>query len=58
MSNKYENPMFTKKGAWLWILCAPLAFVIYAHYELKNQTAKQKAKRHRKAQEHWDNWWG
>ena len=39
-----ENPMFTKKGAWLWLLCAPLAVVLYACYETKIYDRKRRAK--------------
>lgn len=54
---KEENPMFTKKGAWLWILCAPAALVASAHFESKKSIEKKKKKRHKKAVEHWDAWW-
>lgn len=51
------NPMLTGKGAWLWLLCAPAALVISAHYESKKDVEKWKKKRHKKAVEHWDAWW-
>ena len=54
---KETNPMFTKKGAWLWLFCAPLAFVIAAHYDSTRDIEKWKKKRHEKAVEHWDAWW-
>ena len=54
---KEENPTFTKKGAWLWLLCAPVALIVSAHYESKKSIEKKNAKRHRKAMEHWDEWW-
>ena len=43
-----KNPMFTKKGAWLWLLCAPAALVISAHYESKKDMKKWRKKRQRK----------
>lgn len=46
--------MFTKKGAWLWILCAPAALVVSAHYESKKSIEKAKKKRHKRAVEYWD----
>ncbi len=30
---KEDNPFFTKKGAWLWLVCAPTALVINASHE-------------------------
>lgn len=57
---KEENPMFTKKGAWLWILCAPAALVISAHYESKKDMQKRKAKKARKEAEFrrkYPEWW-
>ncbi len=56
-NRKEENPTFTKKGAWLWLLCAPVALIVSAHYDSKKSIEKKKAKRHRKAMEHWDEWW-
>ena len=32
---KESDPMFTKKGAWLWLLCAPAALIVSAHYDAK-----------------------
>lgn len=49
-----ENPLFTKKGAWLWVLCAPAALVASACYESKKEVNKKKAKRHKRAVEYWD----
>lgn len=46
--DKNPNPMFTKKGAWLWVLCAPLALVISAHYESKKDIEKWKKKKDKK----------
>lgn len=54
---KEENPMFTKKTAWLWLLCAPAALVASAHYESKKDMKKWRKKRHEKAVRHWDGWW-
>lgn len=54
---KEENPMFTKKGAWLWLVCAPAALIASAHYESKKDMKKWRKKRHKKAVEHWDGWW-
>ncbi len=56
-SKKEENPTFTKKGVWLWLLCAPAALIVSAHYDSKKSIEKKKAKRHRKAMEHLDEWW-
>lgn len=39
------NPMRTRKGAWLWLLCFPLAIAIDIHYELKKDNEKQAKKR-------------
>ncbi len=36
-----ENPMFTKKGAWLWLVCAPAAMVVSACYDPKNNKKKR-----------------
>lgn len=44
-NGKKENPMFTKKGAWLWLLCAPAAVVVAAHHETKHDIKKWKKKR-------------
>ena len=54
---KEENPMFTKKGAWMWLACAPVAFLVSGHYEMKKSMRKADAKRHKKAVKHWDNFW-
>lgn len=35
------NPMFTKKGAWLWLLCAPLALIISAFCEKEKDKEKR-----------------
>lgn len=48
---KEENPMFTKKGAWLWLLCAPAALVVSAHFESKKDIDKRKRKRRKKEDE-------
>ncbi len=40
-----ENPMFTKKGAWLWLLCAPAAVIAAAHFESKRDMKKWKKRR-------------
>jgi len=55
MKNKREeNPMFTKKGTWLWLLCAPAALVASACHESKKEVKKKKVKRHKRAVEYWD----
>lgn len=54
---KEENPMFTKKGAWLWLLCAPAALIASAHYESKKDMKKWRKNRHERAVRHWDGWW-
>lgn len=54
---KEENPMFTKKGAWLWLLCAPAALIASAHYESKKDMKKWRKKRHERAVRRWDGWW-
>lgn len=51
---KSDNPMRKMPGALLWIFCFPIAFVIDFHYSWKKSEQKRKAKRHRKAVEHWD----
>ncbi|MCH5203121.1 MAG: hypothetical protein J1F03_00150 [Oscillospiraceae bacterium] len=45
---KETNPMFTKSGIWLWILCAPLALVIAAVYESNKSYSAKEAKRRKK----------
>ena len=54
---KEADPTFTKKGAWLWLFCAPIALVISAHYESKKDMEKWRKKRHERAVYHWDGWW-
>lgn len=39
---KETNPMFTKKGAWLWMVCAPLALIISAFYEPEKHKEKRR----------------
>ena len=39
---KETNPMFTKKGAWLWLVCAPLALTVSAFYEPEKNKEKQR----------------
>lgn len=39
---KETNPMFTKKGAWLWLVCAPLALTISAFYEPEKHKEKRR----------------
>lgn len=39
---KETNPMFTKKGAWLWLVCAPLALTIFAFYESEKHKEKRR----------------
>lgn len=51
---KEDNPFFTKKGAWLWLVCAPAALVGSAIHESKKEQEKQRKKRHKKAVEYWD----
>ena len=46
--NKEENPMFTKKGALMWLLCAPVAIALTAHYETKIANEKRRAKKAKK----------
>ena len=52
------NPMFTKKGAWLWLLCAPAALIASACYEAKKDEAKHRVKKAKKEAEfrrkHWE----
>ena len=48
---KEENPMFTKKGAWLWLLCAPAALIVSAHFESKKDMEKRRKKRLKKEDE-------
>ena len=55
-NKKTVNPVRHMPGALLWIFCFPIAFVIDFCYGWKKSEAKRKAKRHRKAVEHWD-WW-
>ena len=45
---KESNPMFTKKGAWLWLLCAPAALIVSAHYDAKKNKKKRAKKRQEK----------
>ncbi|MCH5197993.1 MAG: hypothetical protein J1E34_03705 [Oscillospiraceae bacterium] len=57
---KETNPMFTKKGAWLWVLCAPAAIVATAHYESKKDIEKWKKKKAKKDAEFrskYPEWW-
>lgn len=62
---KETDPMYTKKGAWLWLLCAPAALLISSHYDSKKSKRKQKLKRTKKDAEfrkHWHlhdefDWW-
>ena len=51
MKNKEQNPMFTKKGAWLWLVCAPAALLISAHYDSKKDMEKWRKKRKAKEEE-------
>ena len=48
--HKEENPMFTKKWAWMWLACAPLAVVLTGHFESKKDMAKRKQKQLKKEQ--------
>lgn len=57
MRKQKYNPMESKGGIVLLILCFPLWFVIWGHYELKNDREKRRRKRHEKAVRHWDSWW-
>ncbi len=60
MKGKEENPMFTKKGAWLWLLCAPAALVISAHYESKTDMKKWRKKQKEKDEafrRKYPEWW-
>lgn len=57
---KEENPMFTKKGAWLWLLCAPAALVISANHDANESIKKRKAKKAKKDAEFrrkYPEWW-
>lgn len=59
MKNKQEkNPFFTKKGAWLWVLCAPAALVGSAIAESKKEIKKKRKKQAKKdaefRREHWE----
>ena len=57
MKKKKEfNPMSTKKGAWLWLLCAPAALIISAHYDAKKNKNKRAEKKERKEAEFRKNW--
>lgn len=63
MAKKQENnPMFTKKGAWLWILCAPAALVAAAYFDSKSDMKKWSDKRKKRENEFRDkypefDWW-
>ncbi len=41
---KEKNPFYTAKGAWLWLICAPFAFigsVIWETKKARQQYAEQ-----------------
>lgn len=47
-NKKEENPMFTKKGAWLWLVCPVAALFVSAHYESKKDVAKKEMRKRKK----------
>lgn len=48
---KEDNPFFTKKGAWLWLVCAPAALVGSAICESKIEQKKKSKKKAEKEAE-------
>lgn len=59
-SKKEENPMLTKKGAWLWVLCAPLAIVLTIHYASKKDVERWEKKRNEREEafrREYPEWW-
>ncbi len=54
--NKESDPMFTKKRAWLWLLCAPAALLISSHYDAKKRKKKRDEKKARKEAEFRKKW--
>lgn len=45
---KEDNPFFTKKCAWLWLVCAPVALVGSAVCESKTEQKKKAKKKEAK----------
>lgn len=58
---KEENPFFTKKLGWMWLLCAPVALIGSAWCEGGIQTRKRQQKKYEKnkrfAAEYGYGWW-